>query len=80
MCKRMSRNRIGNHERLLAFSRQHLTKANTTVDGVNSGPTGDSLTISHMNLLTLIWLKNIHPSLIDIVKTEYHLNSVRTPN
>ena len=43
------------------------------MDGVNSGATGDSLTISHMNLLTLIWLKNIHPSLIDIVKTEYSL-------
>ena len=61
------------HERILAFARQHLTRANVVVDGVHSGPTGDSLTISHMNLLTLMWLKNIHPSLINIVKTEYSL-------
>ena len=61
------------HERILAFARQHLTRANVVVDGVHSGIAGDSLTISHMNLLTLMWLKNIHPSLINIVKTEYSL-------
>ena len=44
------------HERLLAFARQHLTKANTSVDGVHSGVAGDKLTISHMNLITLMWL------------------------
>ena len=61
------------HERLLAFARQHLTKANTSVDGVNSGVSGDKLTISHMNLITLIWLKNINPALVNIVRTEYSL-------
>ena len=61
------------HERLLAFARQHLTKANVVVDGVNSGVSGDRLTISHMNLITLLWLKNISPALVNIVKTEYSL-------
>ena len=61
------------HERLLAFARQHLTKANTSVDGVHSGVAGDKLTISHMNLITLMWLKNINPALVNIVKTEYSL-------
>ena len=61
------------HERILAFARQHLTQANVVVDGVNSGPNGENLTISHMNLLTLMWLKNINPALINIVKTEYSL-------
>ena len=60
------------HERLLAFSRQHLTGAGQDVDGVKSDD-GDKLTISHMNLITLQWLRNIHPDLINIVKTEYSL-------
>ena len=59
-------------ERMLAFARQHLTGAGQDVDGVKSDD-GDKLTISHMNLITLLWLKNIHPDLINIVKTEYSL-------
>ena len=61
------------YERLLAFSRQHLTGADQDVDGFRSGAEGDTLTISHMNLIMLLWLRNIHPDLIQIVKTEYSL-------
>ena len=61
------------HERMLAFARQHLTKENITVDGITSGARGDSLTISHMNLITLQWLRNINPNLVSIIKTEYSL-------
>ena len=55
-------------ERMLAFARQHLTKPNVEVDGTKSGTTGDFLTISHMNFIVLLWLNNINPNLVNIVK------------
>jgi len=62
------------HERLLAHVRLHLHRvANVTVDGITVPVEGDKITVSHGDLVTLTWLRKIHPELINIVKTEYSL-------
>ena len=58
-------------DRLMSHSRLHLTGANITVDGINSGPNGETMTISLMNFVALTWLQKINPTLVDIVKVEY---------
>ena len=62
------------YERLLAHVRQHmLTTAAVSVDGATVPDGGDKLTVSHMNLVALMWLRKIHPELINLVRTEYPL-------
>ena len=62
-------------DRLVAFMNRHLMPHNTkeeyTVDGVKVPPTGDTLSVSMLNLLALRWLEKILPDLLDIVRTEY---------
>ena len=62
------------YERLVAHIRQHLqNNAGVTVDGMVVPNGGDKLTISHNNLVALVWLQKIHPELLNIVRTEYSL-------
>ena len=62
------------YERLLAHIRQHLQNvAGVRVDGVVVPTGGDKLTVSHTNLVALIWLQKIHPELLNIIRTEYSL-------
>ena len=62
------------YERLLAHVRKHLVStAGTTVDGATVARGGDILTVSHMNSVSLMWLRKIHPEMISIVRTEYSL-------
>ena len=62
------------YERLMAHVRQHLNSAdNIMVEGVTVPVGGDKLTVSHSNLVALMWLRKIHPELISIVRTEYSL-------
>ena len=62
------------YERLLAHVRQHLLATdNVTVDGATVPQGGDKLSVSHMNMVALMWLRKIHPELITLVRTEYSL-------
>ena len=62
------------YERLLAHVRQHLlTTATVTVDGATVPQGGDKLSVSHMNMVALMWLRKIHPELINLVRTEYSM-------
>ena len=62
------------YERLLAHVRQHLLATdNVTVDGATVPRGGDKLSVSHMNMVALMWLRKIHPELITLVRTEYSL-------
>ena len=58
-------------DRLLAHARLHLPTANIVVDGVNTGPTGEAMTVGLMNFIAMDWLCKINPHLINIVQTEY---------
>ena len=61
-------------ERLMAHVRKHLiTTPGVAVDGATVAAGGDRLTVSHMNQVTLMWLRKIHPEMINIVRTEYSL-------
>ena len=63
------------YERLLAHARQHLhTTGGITVDGAVVPQGGDRISVSHANLIALMWLRKIHPELINIVRTEYSLD------
>merc|ERR1712077_129910 len=44
---------------------------NITVGSIKTGDGGDTMTLSHLNLITQIWLWKINPKLLDIVKKEY---------
>ena len=59
------------YDRLLAHTRLHLPKENVEVDGISSGPTGEKMTISLLNMVALQWLQKINSQLVDIVKLEY---------
>ena len=58
-------------ERLASHSRAHLMGKNITVGSIKTGDGGDAMTLSHLNLITQIWLWKINPKLLDIVKKEY---------
>ena len=58
-------------ERLASHGRQHLLPKNITVGSITTGAEGDSMTCSHLNLITQIWLWRINPKLLDVVKKEY---------
>ena len=58
-------------DRLLSHARLHLPKANVTVEGINTGATGEQMTVGLMNFVALDWLRKINPQLVNIIKTEY---------
>ena len=58
-------------DRLLSHARLHLPKANVTVEGINTGATGEQITVGLMNFVALDWLRKINPQLVNIIKTEY---------
>ena len=58
-------------DRLMSHTRLHLTPPNITVDGIESGATGEDMSISLMNFVAMHWLHKLNPSLIDIVRVEY---------
>ena len=52
------------YERLLAHVRQHLKCAgNVMVEGITCPVEGDKLTVSHYNMVALMWLRKIHTEL-----------------
>ena len=62
------------YERIVAHARLHLQSvAGVSVDGAVVPNGGDRISVSHSNLLALMWLRKIHPELINIVRTEYSL-------
>ena len=80
-CDFLSLNRLPNepyrqfYERILSFMVQHLVpyqaKGGNLVSGVAVPPEGDTISVSLMNLVTLFWIKRIHPEFMNIVQTEY---------
>ena len=62
------------YERIIAHARTHLQQTQgVTVDEATVPQGGDRITVSHANVLALIWLRKIHPELINIVRTEYSM-------
>ena len=59
------------YDRLLSHARLHLPPANLVVDGINTGPTGEAMTVGMMNFIAMDWLRKINPHLISIIQTEY---------
>ena len=59
------------YDRLLAHVRMHLAGPNQIVDGINTGPNGEIMTVSLMNFVAMAWLVKIHPTLLNIVRVEY---------
>ena len=43
----------------------------SVIDGVSIPITGDTLSVSTLNMLALFWINKIHPELLSIVRTEY---------
>ena len=58
-------------ERMASHAREHLVGGEVKVGSINTGVNGDSMTLSHLNLIVQIWLWKINPKLLDIVKKEY---------
>ena len=58
-------------ERLSSHAREHLLGKEITVGSITTGADGDSMTLSHLNLIVQIWLYKISPKLLDVVKKEY---------
>ena len=58
-------------DRLLSHARLHLPKANVTIDGIATGPSGEKMTVALMNFVAMDWLNKINPHLIGIIRTEY---------
>ena len=60
----------GFYNRLVGFVRQHLPQTSYEADGVKSPTTGEHLSISLLDAVTIHWLLTIDRRLISIVKTE----------
>ena len=58
-------------ERLVGHARQHFPPAGSAVDNIQVPGVGDSMTVSHLNMIALWWMKKIHVDLISVVRTEY---------
>ena len=58
-------------EKLSSHVQRHLTKKNVKIDNFDSGDTGDKMTLSMMNVITLMWLEKMNPRLIDIIRLEF---------
>ena len=61
----------GYYNRLVGFVRQHLPQQAYEADGVVSPPTGESLSISLLDAITIHWMLSIDRRLLDIVKVEF---------
>ena len=58
------------YERLLQHSKLHLAPVGAKIEKLENR-TKDTMSISHMNLIALQWLRKIDPQLIQIIRTEY---------
>ena len=58
-------------ERINSHVRKHLTPANITAAGMNSGPNGDAFNITLGNLVVAHWMKLTHPKLVKLVRLEF---------
>merc|ERR1712020_707595 len=63
--------------RLLYHRRLHLMTNVCTVDDATVPAAGDRFTVSHMNLVCMVWLSKIHKDLLDKVRVEYGLRLKR---
>ena len=61
----------GFFERLTGHVMDHMVGPMVVIDELSSGPLGDKMNISMMNLVTLLWLNQINSRLPKIVQTEY---------
>ena len=61
----------GYYNRLVGFVRQHLPQQVYEADGVSSPPTGESMSISLLDAITIHWMLSIDRRLLDIVKVEF---------
>ena len=57
----------GYYNRLVGFVRQHLPQQAYKADGVSSPPTGESMSISLLDAITIHWMLSIDRRLLDIV-------------
>ena len=58
-------------ERITGHVVDHLVGPDVMVDEYASGPLGDRMNISSLNLVTVLWLHLINPKLPKIIQTEY---------
>ena len=58
-------------ERLVGHARQHFSPAGSAVDNTTVPGDGDTMTVSHLNMIALWWMRKIHVDLISVVRTEY---------
>ena len=63
--------------RLLYHQRLHLMTNQCTVDDATVPAVGDRFTVSHMNLICMVWLSKINKDLLDKVRVEYGLRLKR---
>ena len=70
MTKNQDESYRGFYNRLVGFVRQHLPQITYEADGVRSPATGEQLSISLLDAITIHWLLMIDKRLIAIVKTE----------
>jgi len=63
------------YERIQSFVVQHLmpgsAKEVILVNGVAVPHEGDKISVSLMNMVTLLWIQRIHPEFLSIIRTEY---------
>ena len=63
------------YDRMIAFLSQHLMQhkvgGDNTVDGTTVPVGGDTLSVTMMNMVAIMWLNKIHVELLSIVRTEY---------
>ena len=57
--------------RLMDFYKQHLVGPNVQAAGFDTGAQGDGMTLSHANLVAMIWLERIDKRLPKLVLREY---------
>ena len=57
--------------RILYYVENNLAEANTTVNTVSMGATGDKLTVSLMDMAALLWLEKLDRRLLERVKIDY---------
>ena len=60
-------------ERLLDHFYQHLVGPNVAAAGYNTGPHGDTMTMSQANIVAMIWLERIDKRLLKLVQSEYSI-------
>ena len=58
-------------EHLVGHARQHSSPAGSAVDNTMVPGDGDTMTVSHLNMIALWWMRKIHVDLNSVVRTEY---------